>query len=94
MTPAAMPPAATDAPVTLDRMRADIARLIHLEPDDIGDDDNLADLGLDSMRLMALVLEWERAGLKADFGTFAEFYTLGEWWREVVKIHGQRPGRG
>ncbi|MFT4149263.1 MAG: phosphopantetheine-binding protein [Paracoccaceae bacterium] len=74
--------------LSLEQMRADIARLIHMDPDEIGDDDNLADLGLDSMRLMNLVLHWEQAGLKADFGTFAEFYTLGDWWREVQKIEG------
>lgn len=74
--------------LTLDQMRADIARMIHMAPDEIADDDNLADLGLDSMRLMNLVLHWEQAGLKADFGTFAEFYTLGEWWAEVQKLQG------
>lgn len=74
--------------LTIDRMRADIAALIHMDADEIGNDDNLADLGLDSMRLMNLVLQWEQAGLKADFGVFAEYYTLGEWWAEVQKIQG------
>lgn len=74
--------------LTIDQMRADIAALIHMDAAEIGDDDNLADLGLDSMRLMSLVLQWEQAGLKADFGVFAEFYTLGEWWAEVQKIQG------
>ncbi len=75
--------------LTLDRMRGDIAKLIYLDPEDIGDDDNLADLGLDSMRLMSPVLQWEQGGLKADFGTFAEFYTLGEWWRAVERIQSR-----
>ena len=75
--------------LTLDQMRADIAKLIFLDPEEIGDDDNLADLGLDSMRLMNLVLKWEQDGLKADFGTFAEFYTLGDWWQAVERIQSR-----
>lgn len=78
--------------LTLDQMRADIARLVHMDPAEIADDDNLPDLGLDSMRLMNLVLKWEEAGLKADFGTFAEFQTLAEWWDQVHRIQGQAPG--
>lgn len=74
--------------LTLEQMRDDIARLIHMDAAEIADDDNLADLGLDSMRLMNLVLKWEQAGLKADFAIFAEFYTLGEWWEQVQKIQG------
>ena len=70
--------------LTLDRMRADIAATIHCDPDDIRDDDQLSDLGLDSLRLMRLVLGWEEAGLKADFALFAEYGTLGEWWTQVV----------
>lgn len=72
--------------LTQESMRADIARIIGMEPSEIGDHDNLADLGLDSLRLMDLTTSWEEAGLKADFGIFAEYATLAEWWREVEKI--------
>ena len=72
--------------LTLDGMRADIARIINLDPSEIGDHDNLADLGLDSLRLMDLTMAWEEAGLRADCGIFAEYSTLAEWWREVEKI--------
>ena len=71
--------------LTLDKMRADIAAIIDLDPSEVGDDDILPDLGLDSLRMMRLVLAWEEAGLKADFGLFAEYSTLGEWWREGVR---------
>ncbi|WP_295044822.1 phosphopantetheine-binding protein [uncultured Paracoccus sp.] len=70
--------------LTLDRMRADIAKAIHMDPADLRDDDHLADLGLDSLRLMRLVLAWEEAGLTADFSLFAEYDTLGDWWAHVV----------
>ncbi len=71
--------------LTLEQMRKDVAELVDLDPAEIGDGDMLPDLGLDSLRLMRLVLGWEQAGLKADFGLFAEYSTLGEWWREVVQ---------
>ena len=71
--------------VTLEKMRADIARLIDLEPEEIGTDDHLPDLGLDSHRLMQLVTAWEAAGLKVDFAVFAESATLGEWWEAISR---------
>ncbi len=70
--------------LTLDRMRADVAKVIHMDPADIRDDDHLGDLGLDSLRLMRLVLAWEEAGLSADFSLFAEYDTLGDWWTHIV----------
>ncbi|WP_235031364.1 phosphopantetheine-binding protein, partial [Geminicoccus flavidas] len=36
-------------------MRREIAALLHDDPEEIGTDDSLIDLGLDSMRAMALV---------------------------------------
>lgn len=69
--------------ITKETMRADVARMLHMEPEDVRDDDNLPDLGLDSLRLMKLVLGWEEAGLQADFGLFAEHATLGEWWGAI-----------
>lgn len=70
--------------LTLERMRSDIARLIDLDPSEIADDANLSDLGLDSLRLMRLVMGWEELGLDADFGLFAEYSCLGDWWQHIV----------
>ena len=69
--------------VTLETMRADIAEMIGEEPDAVGIDDNLMDLGLDSMRLMNLILLWQEAGVDLDFGEFAERFTLRGWWEAV-----------
>ncbi|MCX8995982.1 phosphopantetheine-binding protein [Rhizobiaceae bacterium BDR2-2] len=74
--------------ITLERMRADIAALVHLEPEEIGLDDNLMDLGLDSMRLLNLIMMWEQAGVDLDFGTFAERFTLAAWWEAVEARQG------
>lgn len=71
--------------VTLETMRADIAGIIGEEPESVGLDDNLMDLGLDSMRLMNLILIWQEAGIDLEFGEFAERFTLRAWWEAVER---------
>ncbi|SCW90772.1 phosphopantetheine-binding protein [Ancylobacter rudongensis] len=71
------------APVTRETMRADIARMLHEDPEEIGNGDSLLDLGLDSMRAMNLVLKWSEGGLALDFAEFAENPTLDGWWALV-----------
>ncbi|MER2537184.1 MAG: phosphopantetheine-binding protein [Rhizobiaceae bacterium] len=78
--------------ITLERMRADIAAMIHEEPEAIGLDDNLMDLGLDSMRLLTLILAWQEAGVDLDFAEFAERFTLAGWWEAVRRRQGSVGG--
>lgn len=66
--------------LSLEHMRADIARLLHEPPENIFDDDNLMDLGLDSMRLMKLASLWREAGAQVEFADLAVEATLGQWW--------------
>lgn len=66
--------------LTLDTMRADIARIIGEDPSEIGDHDSLIDLGLDSIRVMALIQRWGEQGVKLDFARLAEKPTLAHWW--------------
>lgn len=80
------------APVTLEKMRADIARMLHEDPEEIGDDDSLMDLGLDSMRAMNLVLAWSEGGLELEFAEFAENPTLAGWWALVNAKQNARSG--
>jgi aryl carrier-like protein len=70
---------------TIEMLRRDIARMIHVDPSEIGDGDNLMDLGLDSMRAMTLVLSWEQQGIKLDFSQLAANVTLAGWWAVVVR---------
>lgn len=70
-------------PLTLERMRADIARLLGEAPADVGEDDNLMDLGLDSMRVLSLVMDWGATGIALEFSHLAEHTTLGAWWQVV-----------
>ena len=77
---------APTAPLTLERMRADIARLLGESPEDVGDDDNLMDLGLDSMRVLGLVMAWGETGIALEFAHLAEHTTLADWWRVVQDL--------
>ncbi|NYT86161.1 phosphopantetheine-binding protein [Pollutimonas harenae] len=69
-----------NTPLTLESMRADIARVLHEDPSEIGNDDNLMDLGLDSMRTMTLASQWRDVGVNIDFSEMALNATLGHWW--------------
>ncbi|MBK0013479.1 phosphopantetheine-binding protein [Stenotrophomonas sp. S41] len=77
---------ATNDVLDLERMRADVARVLDCEPADIGDDDNLMDLDLDSMRMLGLVLAWGNTGLPLEFSQLAEHSTLRQWWAVVQKL--------
>ncbi|WP_256644499.1 phosphopantetheine-binding protein [Stenotrophomonas sp. 9(2022)] len=78
--------ATTNDVLDLERMRADVARVLDCEPADIGDDDNLMDLDLDSMRMLGLVLAWSNTGLPLEFSQLAEHSTLRQWWAVVQKL--------
>lgn len=69
--------------LTLERMRTDVAHMLREDPTDIGLDDNLMDWGLDSMRLLNLVLTWNEAGLQLDLSEIGAETTLNGWWRLV-----------
>lgn len=77
------------APFTLERMRADVARVIGEPADEIGLDDNLMDWGLDSMRLLSLVIDWNQAGLTLDISELGQHTSLNGWWGLVQKQQGQ-----
>ena len=78
--------AATNDVLDLERMRADVARVLDCEPANIGDDDNLMDLDLDTMRMLGLVLAWGNTGLPLEFSQLAEHSTLRQWWAVVQKL--------
>ena len=58
----------------------------HQDPENIGLDDNLMDWGLDSMRLLDLVVGWNAEGLALDVMEIGAETTLNGWWR-VVQQH-------
>lgn len=67
--------------VTRDRMRADLLGILDDPPETLGDDDDLLDLGLDSLRVMALITRWREAGLPLAAEDVIEAEpTLAGWW--------------
>jgi aryl carrier-like protein len=66
--------------LTREGMRADLARVLRVPPEEIGDDDDLVDLGLDSMRAMTLLARWSERGVALELAAVAEAVTLGAWW--------------
>lgn len=78
--------------MTQESMRADLARLLRMAPDEIEEDDNLIDLGLDSMRAMSLLTRWSEQGVELDLAAVAETVTLRAWWAlaetAMARAHG------
>ncbi|ARU05881.1 phosphopantetheine-binding protein [Comamonas serinivorans] len=74
---------------TLERMRADVARMLREDPEAIGLDDNLMDWGLDSMRLLDLFMAWNADGLNVDVMEIAAETSLNGWWRLIQQRQPQ-----
>ncbi|CAM3891905.1 phosphopantetheine-binding protein [Tsukamurella strandjordii] len=73
------------SPLTADRVRADVAELLQVPAQSIADDDNLFDLGLDSVRVMTLIQRWRDAGAaELEFPDLAEQPELAHWQRLVA----------
>ncbi|GAC58627.1 hypothetical protein GOHSU_44_00270 [Gordonia hirsuta DSM 44140 = NBRC 16056] len=71
----------------LDRARIvdDLAQVLDVPVADLRDDVNVLDMGLDSVRLMALIERWRAAGAhRADIVVLASDPTLGSWVRELT----------
>ena len=56
-----------------------VAELLCPHRQNLGDDADLGDEGLDSVRLMTLVERWRGAGADADFAELAEEPTINAW---------------
>ncbi|HEY0636677.1 MAG TPA: phosphopantetheine-binding protein [Pseudonocardiaceae bacterium] len=72
------------APLTADAVRAAVAELLYLEPQELAADDNLFEAGLDSVRLLTLVERWRGAGADVSFIDLAEQPTLAAWLPRLV----------
>ncbi|GGB11894.1 phosphopantetheine-binding protein [Allosediminivita pacifica] len=76
----------SDETLTLEMMRDDIARAVRMPPEAVTDDENLVDLGLDSLQAMDLLTKWEKLQPGLDYTAFMERETLGEWWEIVARV--------
>ncbi|GAA1085885.1 phosphopantetheine-binding protein [Nocardiopsis composta] len=71
----------TDTPLTPERIRADVERILGEQPGTVPGGENLLDLGMDSIRLMSLVESWRTAGAQTDFIELAEEPSIDAWTR-------------
>lgn len=77
----------------VDRLREDVARLLDVPVDDVGVDDDLVESGLDSVRMMSLVNEWNSGGIELSFADLVERPTIAAW-AGVLSARPDEPARG
>ncbi|MER7165823.1 amino acid adenylation domain-containing protein, partial [Micromonospora sp. NPDC000207] len=72
------------APLTADRIRAVTAAALDVPENEIAPDEDLFDLGLDSLRLIRLAAAWRRGGHDIGFDALAETPTLAAWQKMLL----------
>jgi amino acid adenylation domain-containing protein len=78
--------------LTLEEMRCRIAELAGQAVEEVGDDDDLIAVGLDSIDVMKLASIWCSLGAQVQFGELLERRTLREWWSLVSSRMRTPPG--
>lgn len=78
-------------PLSLLRIRADVAELLQLSPAELADEENLLERGLDSIRIMTLVERWRSAGTEVTFVELAERPSLADWYALLSRASTQQP---
>ncbi|WP_277810075.1 phosphopantetheine-binding protein [Chromohalobacter canadensis] len=81
-----------NASLTLERLRDDVARMLGESPEMIGDDENLLNYGLDSMRMLNLASQWSGEGIELQFADLAVSPTLIDWWQLVQRQRHRNGG--
>lgn len=61
-------------------LRTLILPMLDEESEDITDDENLIDYGLDSVRIMELATRWRKICADIDFVALAKIPTINSWW--------------
>jgi bifunctional isochorismate lyase/aryl carrier protein len=65
---------------SIDALRQQIIPLLDEDSEDIGNDENLIDYGLDSVRIMELATRWRKIREDIDFIALAKSPTIDSWW--------------
>ncbi|MFP7232699.1 isochorismatase [Bacillus subtilis] len=74
---------------TCENIRKQIAELLQETPEEITDQEDLLERGLDSVRIMTLVEQWRREGAEVTFVELAERPTIEEW-QKLLTIRSQQ----
>ena len=81
------------SPEPADRpLRAHVASLLGVSPDDLPGDANLVLLGLSSLDLMRLSSRLRRSGTAVDFETMVAEPTIDAWQRHIDELQRPRDG--
>jgi bifunctional isochorismate lyase/aryl carrier protein len=67
--------------ISLEQLRREILPLLDEDSEDLDNDDNLIDYGLDSVRIMALATRWRKIREDIDFVALAKMPTLNGWFK-------------
>ncbi|MCP3144861.1 isochorismatase family protein [Pyxidicoccus xibeiensis] len=67
-------------PLSRNRIREEVGELLQVPLAELGEEENLLERGLDSIRIMTLVERWRNAGAELTFVDLAERPTLKEWF--------------
>lgn len=65
---------------SIDVLRQQIIPLLDEDSENIGNDENLIDYGLDSVRIMELATRWRKIREDIDFIALAKSPTIESWW--------------
>ncbi len=65
---------------SIDALRQQIIPLLDEDSEDIANDENLIDYGLDSVRIMELATRWRKIREDIDFIALAKSPTIDSWW--------------
>lgn len=66
--------------LTLQLVRQQVANLLDEASADINDEEDLTELGIDSIRMMSLVEKWRSMGADITFMKLAKRPTISGWW--------------
>ncbi|OLT10619.1 hypothetical protein BJF78_28700 [Pseudonocardia sp. CNS-139] len=75
-------------PFSTDALRAEIAALLDEDVAAIDPDEELPDLGLDSVRVMTLLERWRAAGADVSLDDLAAEPTIAAWHRLLTSARG------
>jgi yersiniabactin nonribosomal peptide synthetase len=76
---------AAQASPTMGELRHDVAQALEIPVEEVAEDRDLFELGLDSLRLISLVGAWRRRGWEASFQDLAEDPVLRAWSALVTR---------
>lgn len=71
--------------LTRDRVLDELTEMLGTDARALAESQNMRDAGIDSIRIMSLVEQWQAVGARIDFLDLVERPTLGEWF-ELLQL--------